>query len=101
MLILSNKNNIMIIKLSSKIKNISKNNDGQGAPDPYWIINSNMVIVFEDKMYQSNKKVPISDVREARTHYEWIKKNESSLSRNVKIITVFTDYSQGTAPSIA
>lgn len=72
----------------------SKNNDGQGAPDPYWIINSNMVIVFEDKMYQSNKKIPISDVREARTHYEWIKKNESSLSRNVKIITVFTTTSK-------
>lgn len=73
---------------------ISNNDDSQGAPDPYWIINSDMVIVFEDKMYESDKKIPISDVREAKTHREWIKNNVPGLSRNAKILTIFATTSK-------
>ena len=73
---------------------ISNNDDSQGAPDPYWIINSDMVIVFEDKMYESDKKIPINDVREAKTHREWIKNNVHGLSRNAKILTIFATTSK-------
>ena len=73
---------------------ISKKDDSSGAPDPYWIINPNVVIVSEDKIYMSNKKIPIKDVREAKSHEDWIKNNERTLARDAEIITVFISTSQ-------
>ncbi|RHM60265.1 DEAD/DEAH box helicase family protein [Coprobacillus sp. AF33-1AC] len=72
----------------------SKNDDSQGAPDPYWIINLDMVVVFEDKIYKTDKKIPIEDVREAGTHHIWIKRNVDGLSPNAKILTIFVTTSK-------
>lgn len=70
----------------------SENPKTPGAPDPYWIINSNLAIVSEDKIYEGNdkiKKIPINDVREAASHKIWMKENASGLSENAKIISIF------------
>ena len=70
----------------------SDNPQTSGSPDPYWIINSNLVIVSEDKIYKENdkiKRVPINDVREASSHKIWMKENVSELSEDVEIISIF------------
>lgn len=70
---------------------ISENPNTTGAPDPYWIINENNVIVSEDKIYEERdkiKSIPISDVSEARRHSAWIVEHEKRISKNVNIYTV-------------
>lgn len=70
----------------------SVNPDTSGAPDPYWIINSNIAIVSEDKIYDDNgtiKSIPINDVREAISHKTWMRQNASELSSNAEIISIF------------
>lgn len=70
---------------------ISENPDSTGAPDPYWIINENNLIVSEDKIYEENnqiKSVPISDVSEAGRHRTWIIEHEHRISRRANIYTV-------------
>ena len=71
---------------------ISENPDNVGAPDPYWIINENNIIVSEDKIYEEKKQVksiPISDVSEAARHKTWIIKNEKRIIKNANIYTIF------------
>lgn len=63
---------------------ISENPNSPGAPDPYWIINENNIVVSEDKIYDENgrvKDIPISDVSEAGRHQTWIEENEKRISR--------------------
>ena len=70
---------------------ISENPESTGAPDPYWIINENNIIVSEDKIYEEKeqvKNVPISDVSEAGRHQAWIIEHEKRISRSAKIYTV-------------
>lgn len=38
---------------------ISENPNTTGAPDPYWIINENNVIVSEDKIYEERDKIKV------------------------------------------
>ena len=61
-----------------------------GAPDPYWIINENNVIVSEDKIYEEKaqiKGVPISDVSEAGSHHAWIVEHEKRISKDCLLYT--------------
>lgn len=70
---------------------ISENPDSTGAPDPYWIINENNVIVSEDKIYEEKaqiKGVPISDVSEAGRHHAWIVEHEKRISKDANIYTI-------------
>ena len=70
---------------------ISENPDTTGAPDPYWVINENNVIVSEDKIYEDKAKikdVPISDVSEAGRHQAWIVENEKRISKDANVYTI-------------
>ena len=61
-----------------------------GAPDPYWVIDENKVIVFEDKIFEScDKELKLSFVRQLKSHDDWIKAHVSSISKNAKVIRVF------------
>ena len=70
---------------------ISENSNSTGAPDPYWIINENNVVVSEDKIYEEKaqiKGVPISDVSEAGRHHAWIVEHEKRISKDANIYTI-------------
>lgn len=70
---------------------ISENPNSTGAPDPYWIINENNIIVSEDKIYEQKtqiKAVPISDVSEAVRHHAWIVEYEKRISKDANICTI-------------
>lgn len=72
---------------------ISKNKNSEGAPDPYWIIDD-MCIVSEDKIYRSEKEIPICDAREVATHRKWMEQNEPLITKKTKIYTVLISNSQ-------
>ena len=77
---------------------ISENPNSTGAPDPYWIINENNLVVSEDKIYEekeSVKKVPISDVSEAGRHRAWIVEHERRITKNANVYTVLITNSTG------
>lgn len=70
---------------------ISHNPSSTGAPDPYWIINENNVVVSEDKIYEEKeqiKSIPISDVSEAGRHRVWILEHERRTLKDANIYTV-------------
>lgn len=70
---------------------ISTNPNGTAEPDPIWIINRDICIVAEDKIYNEGKRIPPNDVKEAAGHELWIQKKHESLDlhKDVKIYTVF------------
>lgn len=71
---------------------ISENPNTTGAPDPYWIINDNNIVVSEDKIYEEKeeiKSIPISDVSEADRHQAWIIENERRIIKDANIYTIF------------
>lgn len=66
------------------------NTTEDAGPDPWWIINENICIVSESKIYEdSEKAISANYVREARTHEDWIRKSVKTLNNNAKIITIF------------
>lgn len=70
---------------------ISENPNSSGAPDPYWIINENNIVVSEDKIYEEKnqiKAIPISDVGETARHHTWIVENEKRIYKDANIYTV-------------
>jgi len=68
----------------------SGNSDGKGAPDPWWILDKNLCIVSENKIYANNdKSIPLIHIREAAGHPNWIKTNLSTLTEDATIINVF------------
>lgn len=70
---------------------ISENPNSTGAPDPYWIINENNIVVSEDKIYgekEQIKEIPISDVSEAGRHQAWIVEHEKRISKDANIYTI-------------
>ena len=77
---------------------ISENPNSTGAPDPYWIINENNVVVSEDKIYEEKnqiKNVPISDVSEAGRHQPWIIEHEKRIAKGANIYTILITNSSG------
>jgi hypothetical protein len=64
------------------------NENTDGAPDPWWLIDQDLCIVFEDYSDASpDSDLPISKARQAALHQNWIK-NKLSLSPSAKIITI-------------
>ncbi len=60
------------------------------APDPYWIVNSKLCIVAEDKIYENDSQsIPVKHVREALTHETWLRTYEKRLDKDCEIITIF------------
>ena len=77
---------------------ISENPNSTGAPDPYWIINENNLVVSEDKIYEEKdqvKKVPISDVSEAGRHKVWIVEHEKRIKKGANVYTILITNSNG------
>jgi len=78
------------VKLGELMGYISRNSSETAAPDPYWIINENLCVVAEDKIYESdNQQIPVNHVRQANSHDIWIRSNETFLRSDAKIIKVF------------
>lgn len=74
---------------------ISNNSDGHADPDPWWIINDNICIVAEDKIYKSSSKsIPPKHVKQASGHENWIKENIKTLSSDARIETIFITTSE-------
>lgn len=72
---------------------VSKNINTNGAPDPYWII-GDICIVSEDKIYKTEKEIPICDAREVSTHEKWMRQNEPLITKKTQIYTVLISNSQ-------
>lgn len=70
---------------------ISTNPTGTAEPDPLWIINREICIVAEDKIYDEGKKIPPNDVKEAAGHALWVQNKHEALGlyKDAKIHTVF------------
>lgn len=76
---------------------VSEKSIEEGAPDPYWIFNSEKVVVAEDKIYdetnigKSEKKIPLVDVSEALRHEEWIKSKYPNVKEIIPIFITNSD----------
>ncbi len=65
------------------------NVESEGSPNPYWISNDRFVIVFEDKMYETdNDPIPLNDIRQALSHKKWIQTNVDVINADAEIFTV-------------
>lgn len=65
------------------------------SPDPYWLINDDVCIVAEDKIYESSdKKIPTDHVSQAKRHETWIRNNVETLHKEAKVYTVFITNSE-------
>jgi len=63
------------------------NSKGNAAPDPWWISNGILCLVFEDKSdSKSDHAVPVNHTRQAASHANWIRDN-IPLNPGAKIFT--------------
>ena len=77
-------------KLGEILGYLSVNPNNSTAPDPYWIVNDDLCVVFEDKIYDdASKKIPVSDISQANRHETWIRENVKNLHHDADIITCF------------
>ena len=68
---------------------ISINVNSTAAPDPYWIVNQNLCIVSEDKIYATEEsEIPVKHVKEAMGHKSWILTNEKRIGKQCEVITI-------------
>ena len=60
-----------------------------GSPDPFWISTENFVIVFEDKIKEDeDSEIPLKDIRQAKTHQDWIRSKISDVDKKADIYTI-------------
>lgn len=72
----------------------SQNSDDNAAPDPYWLINDDLCVVAEDKIYEDpNKKISVDHVTQAARHKVWVQENVATLDKNAKILTIMVSNS--------
>ena len=61
-----------------------------GDPDPWWQLGSQICIVSEAKIYQSeDKAISLTHVRQAASHVNWVRANLNELESAAEIITIF------------
>ncbi len=73
----------------------ASNPKSAGAPDPYWIVNDDICIVSEDKIYENDDKpIPLEHISQTNRHQTWIKEKISTLHKDAKIYTVFISNSK-------
>lgn len=67
----------------------SSNSKKTAAPDPWWLVDDKLCIVFEDKIHE-NEKTPIhvKDVKQASGHPLWLRENVKTISERTKIVPV-------------
>lgn len=75
-------------ELGTLIGYSSDNTSGEADPDPWWIVNNDLCIVSEDKIYKSENSIPVKHVRQAAGHVNWIREKITQLSSDATIITV-------------
>jgi hypothetical protein len=76
-------------KLGKLLGYNSGNAKGDSDPDPWWIVNENICIVSEDKIYDSdNKSIPTRHVRQACGHETWIREKIKILREDVEVYTI-------------
>lgn len=81
---------------------ISKKVDDKAAPDPYWIINENNVIVSENKIYEEKptgqiKAIPVRHIDQTNRHETWIREHEKGkIFKNANIYTILITNSKTT-----
>ncbi|KPI48248.1 hypothetical protein IM33_17470 [Clostridioides difficile] len=67
----------------------SGNKTEAAAPDTYWILSDGTCIISECKVKkQDTKPIDVTEIREAKTHKEWLISN-NIISENVNTYTVF------------
>lgn len=66
----------------------SYNHETSGAPDPFWISDDDLIIVFEDKIKNPDKEISLTDIRQSGTHEAWIRKKVENLKDDATILTV-------------
>jgi hypothetical protein len=65
------------------------NSSDSAAPDPWWIVNSSLCIVFEDHSEAlETSTLDVKKARQAFSHPNWIKANVKELDADAKIVTV-------------
>jgi hypothetical protein len=77
-------------RLGSLLGYESDNVETTAAPDPFWILNDNFCIVFEDHSPQNpqTSSIGANKVRQAESHPTWIKETISSLRTSAEIVSV-------------
>lgn len=66
----------------------SMNYDEQASPDPIWMLGNSFCIIFEDKLYETDKEIPVNDVKQANGHESWVKSRHPELAEDVNIVVV-------------
>lgn len=83
------------VELGRMLGYYAGNSKEGSAPDPYWVINDDICIVFEDKIYENNsKKIPTTDVTQAKRHEAWIRSNIKTLRKDAVVYTVMITNSE-------
>ena len=77
-------------RLGSLLGYESDNVETTAAPDPFWILNDDFCIVFEDHSPQNphTSSIGANKVKQAELQPRWINDNISSLRTNAEIISV-------------
>lgn len=66
----------------------SGNKETTGAPDPWWIIDEELCIIFEDHSNaKENATIDVTKARQAATHPNWVRAN-LSLAPDARIIPI-------------
>ncbi len=66
----------------------SDNSELRAAPDPWWVIDKNTCIVFEDHTNATSDTLSVEKARQAFCHDNWIKDNVTGLEDGATIIKV-------------
>ena len=64
------------------------NPETHASPDPYWMSDKNLILVFEDKLCENEEgEIPVDHIRQAASHRIWIK-NNVEVASSADIITI-------------
>ena len=67
----------------------SQNSEGKGDPDPRWLIEDSLCIVFEDHIKETDaSELPLNKARQAAAHPKWVQENIPMLTDEAEIIPV-------------
>lgn len=76
-------------RLGEMLGFMSENSNAQAAPDPWWIANDHLCLVFEDKSDSApDGAVPVKYARQAASHRKWIRAN-TSVSSDAEVHTTY------------
>lgn len=77
------------LELGKLLGYISENASGDSDPDPWWMLNEDLCIVAEDKIYKNESKaLPTRHVKQAGGHEKWIREKVKYLRKNASILTI-------------